>query len=321
MHQKQDIDTGTFLTIGNDSTNGLVASSGTDTFVGIDAKVTQTGTAGYTGLNINVTETSTGSGVHQILQTSVGGISKFHVNSDGTATHANDLTVTTGTNTYVQTDELLVDLSGAGLGTIHLPLVIGKIEASVLPIEYGLSTYDNLIIWDYSDNDEPTIIAAKTDFSASLQINFYLADEYIGIDCDLHPDSDDDYDLGSASLQWQDLFLSATATVGTLTDGTTTLTAGTMNSVLFTDKIKFTQADGNEYIDSLTDGYIDYGATTAHRFSADIFPATDDTYYLGKNDDDSPLAWKGLVLKDTTNGKYYRIEITNGSIVATDLTD
>jgi len=32
------------------------------------------------------------------------------------------------------------------------------------------------------------------------------------------------------------------------------------------DKIKFTQTDGNEYIDSLADGYMDYGATTEHRF-------------------------------------------------------
>jgi len=33
----------------------------------------------------------------------------------------------------------------------------------------------------------------------------------------------------------------------------------------FGDKAIFTQADGNEYIDSLNDGYMDYRATTAHR--------------------------------------------------------
>ena len=33
-----------------------------------------------------------------------------------------------------------------------------------------------------------------------------------------------------------------------------------------TDKLAFTQTDGNEYIDSLNDGYIDYRATTGHRF-------------------------------------------------------
>ena len=39
-------------------------------------------------------------------------------------------------------------------------------------------------------------------------------------------------------------------------------------TILAGDKILFTQTDGNEYIDSLADGYMDYGATTAHRFGA-----------------------------------------------------
>jgi hypothetical protein len=55
--------------------------------------------------------------------------------------------------------------------------------------------------------------------------------------------------------------------------------------------------------------------------SGDIYPAADNTNYIGKNDDDSPAAYKGVILKDTTNGKYYRIEIINGVITATDLTD
>lgn len=41
-------------------------------------------------------------------------------------------------------------------------------------------------------------------------------------------------------------------------------------SALFSDKVMFTQTDGNEYIDSLNDGYMDYGATTQHRFNAPI---------------------------------------------------
>ena len=35
-------------------------------------------------------------------------------------------------------------------------------------------------------------------------------------------------------------------------------------------KLSFTQTDGNEYIDSLADGYLDFGATTGHRFNAPI---------------------------------------------------
>jgi hypothetical protein len=52
-----------------------------------------------------------------------------------------------------------------------------------------------------------------------------------------------------------------------------------------------------------------------------IYPLANDTYYLGKNDDDTPLAWKGVIVKDTTNGKYYRVEVINGTVTATDLTD
>lgn len=54
--------------------------------------------------------------------------------------------------------------------------------------------------------------------------------------------------------------------------------------------------------------------------SAPIFPFADDAYHLGKNSITDPLAWKGLCVKDTTNGNYYRIEVTNGSIVATQIT-
>lgn len=55
--------------------------------------------------------------------------------------------------------------------------------------------------------------------------------------------------------------------------------------------------------------------------SGNIYPITDNTYYVGKNDDDTPLAWKGVILKDTTDGKYYRIEVISGTVTATDLTD
>lgn len=55
--------------------------------------------------------------------------------------------------------------------------------------------------------------------------------------------------------------------------------------------------------------------------TGDVRPTTDNTYYLGKNDDDTPQAWKGVILKDTTDGKYYRIEMVSGVITATDLTD
>jgi hypothetical protein len=53
--------------------------------------------------------------------------------------------------------------------------------------------------------------------------------------------------------------------LGSDTDSTTFKLQVTGTS-LFKDKIAFTQTDGEEYIDSLADGYMDYRATTAHRF-------------------------------------------------------
>jgi hypothetical protein len=50
-----------------------------------------------------------------------------------------------------------------------------------------------------------------------------------------------------------------------------------------------------------------------------IFPGSNDTYYIGKNSISTPLAYKGLILKDTANGNYYRIEVTNGLVVATQI--
>jgi len=44
--------------------------------------------------------------------------------------------------------------------------------------------------------------------------------------------------------------------------------------LLVTNAIYYTQVDGNEFIDSLNDGYMDYGATTAHRFNAPIRATT-----------------------------------------------
>ena len=51
--------------------------------------------------------------------------------------------------------------------------------------------------------------------------------------------------------------------------------------ILADDKIIFTQTDGNEFIDSLNDGYMDYGATTGHRFNASIDAGANDIQTTG----------------------------------------
>lgn len=65
----------------------------------------------------------------------------------------------------------------------------------------------------------------------------------------------------------------------------------------------------------------DYTFYVGTIISNNIQPETDNTYYLGKNDDDTPLAWKGLILKDQTTGAYYRLELNSGSLSIVDLSD
>jgi hypothetical protein len=84
----------------------------------------------------------------------------------------------------------------------------------------------------------------------------------------------------------------------------------------------YVQEIGTVLVKSATVGAIQIIARTVQNIgTGDLWPLANDTYYLGKNDDDTPFAWKGLILKDTTDGKYYRIEVINGVVTATDLTD
>lgn len=62
-------------------------------------------------------------------------------------------------------------------------------------------------------------------------------------------------------------------------------------------------------------------ATGTLTVGGNVQPATDDTYYLGRNDDDSPKAWKGVILKDQTTGTYYRLQIDSGVVTVVDLSD
>lgn len=85
----------------------------------------------------------------------------------------------------------------------------------------------------------------------------------------------DTKNIGQTNNRWRNLYLSQTGTIN-FGNGDVVLT-GSANKLSLTggvlqvnDKIIFTQIDGYEYIDSLNDGYMDYGATIEHRFNAPI---------------------------------------------------
>ncbi len=103
-----------------------------------------------------------------------------------------------------------------------------------------------------------------------------------------------------ATADTESLTLSAgTLTASSITDGTTTLTGGTMDAVLFIDKVSFTQVDNNEFIDSLNDGFMDYAATTEHRFSGPIVRVQGDLWIGNDGDADPAIVFDG----DTSNGQ------------------
>jgi len=98
-----------------------------------------------------------------------------------------------------------------------------------------------------------------------------------------------------------------------------TFTGGTtVNQIKFPDDL----ATALAFVEGST-SYLEFCTTDGFEYvrSKSFVPLSDDTYYLGRNDDDLPLAWKGLILADQTDGKYYRIELNNGSIDVVDLTD
>lgn len=68
---------------------------------------------------------------------------------------------------------------------------------------------------------------------------------------------------------------------------------------LFEDAIYLTQTDGNEYIDSLADGYVDIGATTGIRLNSPLTRVTGDLYVGNNAAVDPAIVFDG----DTNDGQ------------------
>jgi hypothetical protein len=85
----------------NVTSTGLTGSSGTQNGILINPTINQSGTASYTALSINPTETATGSGVKNLIDAQVGGVSKFRVDNTGAISVA---AVGTASGSLVSTD-------------------------------------------------------------------------------------------------------------------------------------------------------------------------------------------------------------------------
>lgn len=89
------------------------------------------------------------------------------------------------------------------------------------------------------------------------------------------------------------------------------------NSDADTFRIYGTYSDGDTYLEGLDAGDLVLKSASAQvTVDDDLEPEADDTYYLG----DYSKGFKGLILKDTTDGKWYSIRSTNGAVVIAEVT-
>ncbi len=71
-------------------------------------------------------------------------------------------------------------------------------------------------------------------------------------------------------------------------------------------------SDGTTTVEGLDSGNLILKSASAQVTVAnDLEPETDDTYYAG----DFQKGWKGIIVKDTANSKWYSIRSTNGAVV------
>jgi len=155
-------------------------------------------------------------------------------------------------------------------------------------------------------------------------------DYKLQVDGDIVSEEDSTDDLGTSSIYWANayidkIYLNSTASLDGATAGRIDITG----MLLALDKIAFTQTDGNEYIDSLNDGYMDYGATTQHRFigpsvrvQGDLYigndTTTDPILIMTGQDHDGTLTWMEtedyFEFNDLVKATFYSTSLSQGAI-------
>jgi hypothetical protein len=114
------------------------------------------------------------------------------------------------------------------------------------------------------------------------------------------PKTDNTMDLGSAALEFKDLFIDGTANIDSLVADTADINGGTIdgvtigtNSVVTDLRVDNLRLDGNTISSTDTNGNI----VLAPNGTGDVLPGTDDTYDLGS----TSAEWKDLWIDGTAN--------------------
>lgn len=137
------------------------AASGTNRIVQIAPNINQSGTAAYTALEINPTETTVGTGVRNLLDLQVGGVSLFSIQSSGKTTWqaTNTATGTTGAQTINKPS-----------GTVNFAA-----GASSLVVTNSLCTTASIVMPVLRTNDATARIANVVPAAGSFTINLTAA--------------------------------------------------------------------------------------------------------------------------------------------------
>lgn len=188
-----------------------INSAGVFTFVQINPNISQTSTAGYTALLINPTETTPGSGTKSLILAQVGGVDKFSVANTG---------ITTVTNTTDTASNQILNLKGARATPAANDEVYQSFSlnsSTGVTREFARITARGTTVTNASE-------AAQLRFSVisagALSTNMLLSPTT------LQPVANDGLALGSAAINWSDLFL-ATGGVINWNNGNATLTHST----------------------------------------------------------------------------------------------
>lgn len=189
--------------------------------------------------------------------------------------------------------------NAGGMGTKTAPNAVGIVAG---PVKVGPSD-GTLVFTNFASikSDQDLTWAGAGSFTITNNVGFWATE----------------VDRGTNNTN---LLLGDTGTTGNWS----IYNASTYDSMLALNAVKTHIRDSGIYLASLDNGHFDITADISVDINApvlfvrDVLPETDDTYWLGEIG--SPFkSYKGVIIKDTTNGKHYKITVISGVVTTTAL--
>ena len=184
---------------------------------------------------------------------------------------------------------------------------LGDANTGAVQIDGGLGINKNVTIGAGLSVTGNSYFVGMVTFAAGASGNISIGDT-VGdniivngrIDSDLIPDDDGTYDLGSSSLEWQDLYIDGTAYIDALNADTADIDGGTIDGTT----IGGSTAAAGTFTNLVANGNVDLGDDAANdtitatgRFDSNLVPSTTGTRDLGT----SSLEWNNLYIDGTAN--------------------